>query len=185
MSIDGLEPARCRVLRPKERLILQAIIAVLALFVPLFFVVYWLSIPGQTWTFVLEVQCALTALGMIGAFGVSKMTVRVDTDGLTIQGLLGRVTNVAVADIGSLLLVELYQSGSVDSLPHLYVLDAAGHVLVHLRGQVWARSTIESIIDELDIAALRVPDPLTLVELGLFRPQLVRPWVRYAAQLSD
>ncbi|WP_146070678.1 hypothetical protein [Cryobacterium sp. M91] len=182
---DEVEPAQIRVLRPRERIISHAIIAALALFIPLFLVLYWLSIPRQTWPFVLEIQCGFTALGVIFGLGVSKMALRVTPDRLSVRSLLGRETHVATADIGSVVLVELYQSGTADCLPHLYLLDAAGDVLVHLSGQIWSRSTIESAIDQLGVAVLRPPDPLTVAELGQLRPQLVRRLARHAARLND
>lgn len=181
---NGEEPAQICVLRPRERIVSHAIIAALALFIPLFLVLYWLSIPRQTWPFVLEIQCGFTALGVIFALGVSKMVLSVTPDRLSVRSLLGRETHVATADIDSLVLVELYQSGTVDCLPHLYLLDSAGDVLVHLRGQVWSRSTLESVIDEIDVAVLRPPAPLTVAELGQLRPQLVRGLARQAARLN-
>ncbi|WP_146071786.1 MULTISPECIES: hypothetical protein [unclassified Cryobacterium] len=180
---EGLEPVRIRVLRPQERILSHAMIAALALFIPLFLVFYWLSIPRQTWPFVLEIQCGVTALGVIFALGVSKMTLRVAPDRLSVRSLLGRKTRVATADIDSLVLVELYQSESIDCLPYLYLLDSGGDVLVRLNGHVWSRQSLETVIDELGVTVLRPPDPFTAAELGRLRPQLVGRLTRHTAKL--
>jgi hypothetical protein len=183
MVDEGLEPVRIRVLRPRERIVSRAIIAALALFIPLFLVLYWLSVPRETWPFVLEVQCGLTALGVIFALGVTKMSLRVTPEHLSVRRLLGRETQIALADIDSLVLVELYKSGTVDCLPNLYLLDSAGDVLVRLNGHVWSRQTLETVIDELGITVLRPPDPFTAAELGRLRPQLVSCLTRHTAKL--
>ena len=183
MICNGRDPERIRVLRPRERIVSRAIIAALALFLPLFLVLYWLSIPRQTWPFVLEIQCGLTALSVIFALGVGKMALSVTPDQLSVRRLLGRETHVAIADIDSLVLVELYQSGTVDCLPHLYLLDTAGDVLVRLSGHVWSRQSLETVIDELGLTVLRPPDPFTAAELGRVRPQLVGRFTRHTAKL--
>ena len=184
MDPEGHDPVPSRVFRPRQRIVPRAIIAALALFVPLLLVLYWLSIPRQTWPFVLEIQCGFTALGVIFALGVSKISLTITAEGLSIRRLLGRQTHVAAADIGGLLLVELYQSGTIDCLPHLYVLDEAGEVLVRLNGHVWSRHTLESVIDEISVAVLRPPDPFTVAELGRLRPRLVGRLARQAARLN-
>ncbi|WP_146069467.1 hypothetical protein [Cryobacterium sp. Y11] len=184
MMHAGSERLQKRVLRPRERIVPHAIIGALALFIPLFAVLYWLSIPRQTWPFVLEAQSGLTTVGAIFVVGVNKMTLKVNTDGLSIRGLLGHRTRLATSTIGSLLLVDLYQSSTVEYLPHLYVLDSDDDVLLHLSGHLWSRSALESVIDGLGIAALRLPDPLTAVELDQLRPQLRHRLVRRAAQLT-
>ena len=183
MVREGPEPVRIRVLRPQGRIVSHTIIAALALFIPLFLVLYWLSIPRQTWPFVLEIQCGFTALGVIFALGVSKITLSVTPDRLSIRSLLGRERHVAIADIDSLVLVELYQSGTVDCLPHLYLLDASGDVLVRLSGHVWSRQSLETVIDELGLTVLRPPDPFTAAELGRLRPQFVGRLTRHTAKL--
>ena len=182
---QGFDPVPGPVFRPRRRIVYRAIIAALALLVPLFLVVFWLSIPSRNWPFVLEIQCGLTALGVIFALGASKMFLRVTPDGLTVFRLLGRQTHVAKADIGSLALVELYQSGTVDCLPHLYLLDSAGEVLVRLSGHVWSRSTLEGVIDELGLAVLRPTEPFTMAELGRLQPQMVGLVARHTARLND
>lgn len=161
----------------------RAFIAALALFIPLFLVLYWLSIPRATWPFVLEVQCGLTALGVIFALGVRKMTLSVTPDRVSVRSPLGRERHVSIANVDSLVLVELYQSGTADHLPNLYLLDTAGAVLVRLNGYVWSRQTLETLIDELGVAVLRPPDPYTTAELGRLRPQLAGPLTRRTAKL--
>ena len=164
MVPEGLEPEEAHVLRPRRRLIARAVIAALALLVPLAIVVFWLAIPRDTWPFVLLVMCGIIGFGVLCANGARRMRVTVGAHGLKIHRLLGPVSRYSAAEINSLVLVDLYQSGTLDTLPHLYLLDASGEVLLRLRGQVWPRSAMERIIDALDVPLERIPDPLTYAE---------------------
>lgn len=181
MVREGLEPAATHVLRPRQQLAARGLIAALALLVPLLIVLYWLTIPRDTWMFVAAVQLGLTVLAVVALFGVRRMRVAVTASRLESRNLLGRVTAIDTSEIASVVLVDLYQSGTLDTLPHLYLLDSAGAVLLRLRGQVWPRSGLEELIDTLGVAVVRPPDPLTLADLGRLRPQLVRRCARRAA----
>jgi hypothetical protein len=164
-------------------LVTRAIVAASALLVPIFIVLYWLAIPRNTWIFVAAVQLGLTALGVIGVWGVRRMSVTVTAHKLSSRNLLGRMTTFGRSDIASAVFVDLYQSGTLDSLPHLYLLDSAGDVLMRLRGQIWPRSTLENMIDTLGVSVARPPDPLTMTELARLWPKLVHQWSRRIARL--
>ncbi|MCY7405567.1 MAG: hypothetical protein LH475_13255 [Cryobacterium sp.] len=166
-------------MRPRRQLVARAIIAALSLLVPLLIVLYWLTIPQGTWMFVAAIQLGLTILGVVGVYRARKMWVTITADSLQSRSLLGTVTTWDTADIASVVLVDLYQSGTVDTLTHLYLLDSAGDVLLRLRGQIWPRSGMENMIDTLGVAVVRPPDPLTLAELGRLRPQLVHRCTRH------
>ncbi|MDJ0338492.1 hypothetical protein [Cryobacterium sp. PH31-O1] len=182
MVRKGLEPADRHVLRPREQLASRAIIAALALLVPLLIVLYWLTVPLDTWMFVAAVQFGLTILAVVAVFGVRRMRVTVSAAQLESRNLMGRVTTIDASAITSVVLVNLYQSGTLDTLPHLYLLDADGEVVLRLRGQIWPRSGMEELIDTLGVAVVRPPDPLTVADLGRLRPQLVRRCARRTAR---
>lgn len=182
MVCEGLEPAVTLVLRPRRKLAARALIAALALLAPLLIVLYWLTIPRDTWMFVAAVQLGLTVLAVVAVFGVRRMCVTVTAAQVESRNLLGRVTAIDTSEISGVVLVNLYQSGTLDTLPHLYLLNAAGAVLLRLRGQVWPRSVLEALIDTLGVAVVRPPDPLTVAELGRLRPQLVLRCARRAAR---
>ncbi|TFB88435.1 hypothetical protein [Cryobacterium luteum] len=182
MVREGLEPADLHVLRPRKQLVARALIAALSLLLPLLLVLYWLTIPRNTWMFVATVQLGLTILAVVAVCGVRRMTVTVTAARVESRNLLGRVTAFDTSAIASVVLVNLYQSGTLDTLTHLYLLDSAGEVLLRLRGQVWPRSGLEELVDTLGVAVLRPPDPLTMADLGRLRPQLVRRRARRAAR---
>ena len=178
VRIEGHEPTGMQVLRPRRRLITRAVIAGLALLLPLSIVLYWLAIPRDTWLFVLLAQCGVLTLGVLGAHGAHRLHVKVDADGLQIRRLLGRVTHFPLPEIDSLLLIELYQSNTLEVLPQLYLLDSSGKTLLHLRGEFWPGSAMERIVDALDVPVERLPDPISIAELKQLRPRLVRSYAR-------
>lgn len=184
MVRGGNDPGAIEVLRPRRQLVARSIVAALALLVPLFIVLLWLSLPSNTWPWVVEITGGFATLGLIGAISGNKMRVYVNAGGLEIRRLLGRVTTIDAADIAGAVLVDLYQTGTLDALPHLYLLDSAGDVLLHLRGQVWPRSGLESLVYTLGVPIERPPDPLTVSELARLRPQLVHDCRRRAASLG-
>ncbi|WP_105033736.1 hypothetical protein [Cryobacterium aureum] len=184
MVREGTEPGGMQILRPRRKLVARSIVAALSFMLPLLIVLYWLAIPRDTWMFVAAVQLGLTVLGVVAVCGARKMCVTVTGTRLESRNLLGRLTTIDTADIASVLLVDVYQNGVVDTLPHLYLLDSAGDVLLRLRGQFWPQSGLENVIDTLGVAVVRPPDPLTLAELGRLRPQLVHRWTRRTARLG-
>jgi hypothetical protein len=162
----------------------RSVLAAVALLLPLFSVWIWLSLSSDTWPYVLSIICGISALALLGALGGHRMRVFVSADGLKTRGLLGRVIRITPAEIARIVLVDIYQTGTLDALPHLYLLNSAGDVLLHLRGQFWPLSGMETLIDTLGIAAERPPEPLTATELARLRPHLVHHCLRRAARLG-
>ncbi|MDJ0350086.1 hypothetical protein [Cryobacterium sp. PH29-G1] len=184
MVHEGTEPGELPVLRTRRQLVARSVVATLSLTVPVLIVLYWLAIPRGTWPYVAAVQLGLTILAVVGILGAKRMRVTVTPHGLECRKLLGRVLRISAADINSVVLVELYQSGTVETLPHLYLLDSAGGVLLRLRGQIWPRSGLENLIDSLDVSVVRPLDPLTMGELARLRPLLVPRCARRVARLG-
>ena len=182
MAGEGITPVGPEIFRPRRILVARSIIAALSLSVPLLVVLYWLTIPRGTWIIVAGVQGGLTVLAVVAVFAIRRIRVTVTPHSLESRNLLGRVTTLGTTDIASAVLVDLYQSGSVETLPHLYLLDADGDVLLRFRGQLWPRSGLEKLIDTLGVAVVRLADPLTVAELGRIRPQLVHRRTRQAAR---
>lgn len=172
MVFEGLEPGVTQILRPRRKLVARSIAAALALLVPLFVVLYWLTVPRGTWLPVAGVQLVVTVLGVLGIIGARGMHVKISALHLDRRNLFGHVTTWSRADIASVVLVDVYQSATVDTLTHLYLLDVNGDVLLHLGGQVWPRSGLERLVDTLGVTVLRPSDPVTVTDLRRLRPRL-------------
>ncbi|WP_431246731.1 hypothetical protein [Leifsonia xyli] len=108
---------RVTVLRPHRHLFLRGIIAVLALTTPVFAVVYWLTIPGPGWPFVLVAHLIVIGATVVGVASFLNTTITVGPDGVRERGFFGRTVHVAPGEAGSVILVQVYESSTLDVLP--------------------------------------------------------------------
>ena len=164
---------RAQVLRPHGHLLRQTTLSILAFFAPVFAVLYWLTIPLGEWAVVAVAQ-AVVMIGAIGGIiGYLRTSIWVDENGITERGFFGRLASFSREQVGSIVVLELYQSGAIDTHPQLFVTDADGRLLVRMRGQFYSRGAMDMVADELGAPVVRVPDPMTLTELNRLRPELL------------
>lgn len=164
---------RAQVLRPHGHLLRQTTLSIVAFFAPVFAVLYWLTIPLGEWIQVLVAMLLVILGASVGVLGFLRTCVWVDDTGVSERGFFGRITNFAVEQVGSVVLLELYQSGAIDTHPQLFVTGVDGQLLVRMRGQFYSRGAMETVADELGVPVVRVPDPMTLDELNRLRPELL------------
>jgi hypothetical protein len=136
-------------------------------------VLYWLTIPLDQWHHVAIAQAIVMIAAALGIIAFLRTGIWVDETGITERGFFGRLTHVSREQVGSIVLLELYQSGAIDTHPQLFVTDADGELLVRMRGQFYSHGAMDLVIDELGSPVVRVPDPMTLSELNRLRPELL------------
>ncbi|WP_130177121.1 hypothetical protein [Cryobacterium sp. SO1] len=164
---------RAQALRPHGHLLRQSTLSILAFFAPVFAVLYWLTIPLGEWVPVLVVQLIVMLAATLGIVGFLRTCVWVDETGISERGFFGQVNSFPAEQVASVVVLELYQSGAIDTHPQLFVTDADGQLLVRMRGQFYSRGAMETVADELGAPVVRVPDPMTLTELNRLRPELL------------
>ena len=164
---------RADAVRPHPYLFQQWTIAILLLMAPIFGVLYWLTLPGGAWVPVFAAQVVLTLIFSLCVISYYLTTIWVDGAGLIKRDYLGRVLTLPVDRIGSVIRLELYRNGSLDLHPQLFVVDPDGLLLARMHGVWWPSDAMEKVIDELGAPTVRIPDPLTLRELGRTRPELL------------
>lgn len=169
----GAKQEHAYALRPHRDLLKQSTLALLAFFAPTFAVLYWLTIPSGQWMPVLLSQLGVTLVCGFGLVASYRAFVRVDGAGISERGFFGRHTTFPSASIGSVVLLELYLSGALDTLPQLFVTGHDGRLLLRMRGQFWSRDAMNTVADELGVPIVRVPEPLTLADLNRLRPELL------------
>jgi len=169
----GINREEAQVMRPRRNLVLRAAIAATALLVPLLLLLYWLAIPRSNWMFVVDIQLGLMVLGVVGVIGARRMRVTITSTQVEHRNLLGQVCRIDRSDIATVVLADLYQGDTVETLPHVYLLDSTGAVLLRLRGQIWPRRGLERVVDSLEATVARPPDPITLAELARLQPGLL------------
>lgn len=173
MKITGGTRTRAHALRPHGRLLRQSGLSVLALVAPVSAVLYWLTIPTNSWQPVLIGQGVLLVICITGTIAFYRTAIWVDSDGVSEQGFLGRSTSYGIDEVGSIVLLDLYQSGALDTHPQLFITGLDGRLLLRMRGQFYSSGAMETIVEQLDAPIVRVEEPMTLHDLNRERPELL------------
>jgi hypothetical protein len=175
--------AQVLAVRPHPHLFKQWTIAILALFIPIFAVLYWLTIPVGGSLPVLIAQLVLTVLFGLGVAAYYLVTIWVSPLGITKRDYFGRMHTFSAAGIGSVIRLDLYRSNSLDLQPQLFVVDDEGGLLTRMHGICWAASAMDAVMDRLGAPIVRIPEPMTLRECNREYPRLVHRFERrYAPQ---
>ena len=161
------------VLRPFRHLFTRGVVAILALTTPVFAVLYWLSIPTGGWPLVLIAHVLVVGAAVLSVFSFLSVTISVGADGVRERGFFGRVVQVRHAEVGSVILVQLYESSTLDTLPQLFVTGLDGRLLIRMRGQFWSLESMERVAEELDIPVTRPAESMTLAQLRRTSPELL------------
>ncbi|MET0954946.1 MAG: hypothetical protein ABWY68_03280 [Cryobacterium sp.] len=151
----------------------QTTLSIVAFFAPVFAVLYWLTIPRGEWIAVAVAQLVVMLLAGIGLVCFLRTCIWVDDTGISERGFFGQYSNFPIRQIASVVVLDLYQSGATDTHPQLFVTGADGQLLVRMRGQFYSRGAMDTVADELGAPVVRVPEPMTLVELNRLRPELL------------
>lgn len=161
------------VLRPHRHLFARGVVAILALTTPVFAVLYWLAIPTGGWPLVLIAHLLVVAATVLCVYSFLSVTVTLGIDGVRERGFFGRVVHVRPADVGSIVLVQLYESSTLDTLPQLFIVGTDGRLLIRMRGQFWSLEDMERVAEELDVPVTRPQDSMTLAQLRRTSPELL------------
>lgn len=145
----------------------------LALFSPIFAVLYWLTVPEGTWLPVVVAQAGVTAVFGLSVVAFHRTGIWVDHSGITERGFFGRVDSFPAASVGSILMLDLYLGDALDTNAHLFVVGVDGRRLVRMRGQYYSHFAMDTVIEQLGAPVVRVTEPMTLRELNRARPELL------------
>ena len=170
---EGVENERTHEIRPLGHLFRQTVIALLAFFVPLFAVLYWLTIPRDLWLPVALGQFVASGIILFGVYAHRNTCITVSPLGFSERGFFGRTTQHAAATVDTIVLLDMYQSDTLDTYAQLFVTGRNGKVLLRMRGQFWSRTDMETVIEELAAPVLRISAPMTLRELNRMSPELL------------
>lgn len=174
------------VVRPHKNLLRDTLTIFLAFCAPTFAVLFWLTIPRGTWVPVLIAQLVITLAYVLSLLSAYRVMIRFDETGITERGFFRRTTTFPPESVGSIVILDLYASGALDTNRQLFVTDHDGNLLVRMRGQFWSSADMDALADEMDAPVVRVPDPLTLADLNRLRPELLY-WFerRFSSRTAD
>lgn len=158
-------------LRPHIHLFRQGFIATAAFFIPLFVVLYFMTVPDGAWRAVLVAQVFVFLVLLLAAAGYFRAAIWVSQTDIVERGFFGWTTRLSIGDIGSILVIETYHGDA--TTPQLFVCDPAGKQLLRMRGQFWSRETMDTVISTLDVPVKHVEDTLSTQELRDDHPGLL------------
>ncbi len=167
------DPSEVMCLRPHVQVFRQTIVAVFLLLTPILGVIAWLTIPSGTWWPVVVTTLVLMLLFGLAMISFYRTCIWVSRSHVAERGFFGRLSSIPVDSIESILLLDLYQSGTLDTHPQLFVTGLDGRFLLRMRGQYWSRGDMDALAELLEAPIVQVPDPVTLRELHQARPELL------------
>jgi hypothetical protein len=170
-----------RILRPVAQLHGQTRLITAALIIPVFAAIFWFSIPRGTWPRVFVALLVVTAVYVAISYLLSRVSMRISHDGVTERGFV-TTNRVPAKRIESVLVVTVYRGQSLETVPHLFLLDTNGEPLLRMRGQFWSVDSIEAMVNAFDVPVRRIDEPMTRAELRRDHAELLYwferwPWL--------
>lgn len=163
------------VLKPRGHLCPKAVLSIFALTTPVFAVIYWLTIPSGAWPIVVVLHLIALVASILAVSAYFNTAVTVGPQEITVRDCLARTRTrtVTAEDVGSIVLLDLYEMNTLDTAPQLFVCDHAGRPLLRMRGQFWAQSSMQQVIEAFDCPVTAPPESVSLSDLRRTSPELL------------
>jgi hypothetical protein len=153
------------VLKPHGHLLRQGLVACVVFLIPVFVVLYFVTVPTGAWPVVVAGQLVATLIVLATAITFLRTAIWVNADGISERGFFGRMKRLSRANIGSIMIVETFDGGSDETIPQLFVRNHEGELEIRMRGQYWSRENMELVMETLGVPTEQLPDRLTAAEL--------------------
>jgi hypothetical protein len=160
-------------IRPRQRLLRQGSVASLAFFVPVFGVLFFLTVPHGPWVTVLVIAHFLVAAYLTAFVLYRRVGVWVSPQGISERGFFGHENHLGIDEIGSIVLVDTYLGGGVETTPQLFVVDKEERRAIRMRGQYWSTDMMELVRETLKVPTKELGESLTTRELLAQYPDLL------------
>lgn len=161
------------VVKPHGQLFSRAVLSILALTTPVFAVIYWLTVPAGPWSIVLALHVVVLIAGILGVAAYFNTAIKVSSSGVTARDFFGRLRTVQPNEVGSIVLLDLYEADTLDTAPQLFVCDHGGRPLLRMRGQFWSRGSMQRVIDAFECPVTTPPESISLSDLRRTSPELL------------
>lgn len=160
-------------LRPHGYLLRRGIGASFAFFVPVFAVFYYLTVPVGLGQYIFVAQVVIAILFFYAAVSYARLGVWVSEGGIEERGFFGIRTALKSESIGSIVIMNTFHGGWVETQPQLFVVDPEGHQVLRMRGQFWSRAAMDEVTSTLDVPLTEIEHPVTTSELHARYPGLL------------
>lgn len=173
-------------IRPRRALISSAVVSMLLAMAPVFFLLYWFTVPAGTWPVVAALQVAVLVACVALGFRQLRVFVAVTDSQLVGNGIFTPTVRVALHDIAQVLLVETYRGHAPETVTQVLVLGADGRRVFRMRGNYWHASDLADLTAVLPVPAERGAEPMPLSAFFRLYPSSAywfenKPVVRVAA----
>ncbi|RZU66342.1 hypothetical protein EV379_2698 [Microterricola gilva] len=150
--------------RPREQVFTQTILAAAALLVPIFAVLYWLTIPSGTWMII--VIAKVLVVGLLVLFGsiFYRTSITVSAAGVRESGLGGLRRYIPRDEVEYVLFVSFYRGHTLDTENQLFIVGHDGNTLVRMRGRYWTAADMRKVLDILGAPATIIDEPQPINE---------------------
>jgi len=167
------------ILRPKDSVIWQGLVATIAFLTPVFAVLYFMTAPHGPWPVVAATQAVATVLGSIAVFSFTAAAIWISPGVVAEREFFGKRTRFETADIGAVVLTHTFSPHGADPVPQLFLLDHKGNLLVRMRGRFWTRESMRLVIAATEVAATIRAEPVSISELRREHPRMLYYFERH------
>ncbi|QYH34503.1 hypothetical protein [Salinibacterium sp. M195] len=146
----------------------RGLIAALTFTVPVFGVLYALTIPDGPWLAVAITQAAAVVAAIAASVSYFRSAIWIGPDSPTVTErgfFFGRLTHFDKADAVSILLADVYTSDGSETRPQMVILGADKKRLLRMRGQYWSPSDFDIVAAEFDVPVFSIPGAVSTSEL--------------------
>jgi hypothetical protein len=167
------------VLHPRSQIVAQARLVAAALTLPILAAMLWFSIPRGTWPRVLVALAFVAAVYLLGSYLLRSAAISISRDGIVERGFFRRDNRVPAKRIAAVVLLEVYRGSTAETERQLFLVDAAGMLLLRMRGQFWSADDMETVAAAFDVPVRRSDDPITWRGLRVQSPELLYWFERF------
>jgi hypothetical protein len=136
-------------------------------------VLYWLTVPNGVWQIVLTVHVGLVVMTAVIARQFLRVRIALTPDGVIKREFNGESSRVHRNSARLVLIIDIYLNHSAETLPHLFVADAEGRLLLRMRGQYWPREHMERVATHFAVPVQRPRQPVSMAEFYAASPELL------------
>ncbi|HEY9425261.1 MAG TPA: hypothetical protein VIP54_10730 [Microterricola sp.] len=140
----------------------QSMLAAAALLVPVFAVLYWLTIPSGTWLLVVVAKVLVVGILIYLGSVFYRTSVRVSPTGVRETGFAGPRRYIPRDEVEYVLFVSFYRGHTLDTENHLFIVGHDGDTLLRMRGRYWTTDDMRRVIEVLGAPATIIDEPQSI-----------------------
>jgi hypothetical protein len=165
--------------RPKKSLWLSGWIICMAFSLPVFFALYLISAPQGRWLPFAIAHATVLLLFAAVVWRLRGSGVRLSADGIRERAYLAGTVFTPAHAVASAIVVPLRDVNSDELSEQLFLVDADGHTVLRLRGQLWHRADLYQITNYYGVPVRRVEAAMTWRQLRSSFGTNLEPWERH------